>query len=415
MKILIINRYFCEISAVETLSWKTFQYLKKQGHDVYFFATDKKPYFIENYQYSKYFPKDRFNTLEYIKNPVSYYWDIEATKKLEKLLKEIKPNIAHINQPITLSIVKILKKYNIPIVWTLHDPSLVCPAATLKMGDGKICKEFYCKENKYINCLYHKCQNGKFEPSIRKTIRSYFNYNTNLYNDVDIYITPSIALKNLILESNINISKEKLFVLNNFIDKNSNDFEKVIDKNSYFLFVGRIVEEKGIKFLLNAISELPKDIQFVIAGTGKLDKYVLDFIKNNNLKNVKILGYVKQNEINNLYKKAIATIVPSNFFEIWGMVNIESFINKTPVIGSNIAAISEIVDDGENGFIFEVGDVKNLKEKILFYWNNLELAIEHGKNGYQKTIEKYLIDTYMSNLLKLYKKLMQDKVGANEN
>lgn len=408
MKVLLINRYFCEISAVETLSWKTFQYLKAQGYDVYFFATDKKPYYIEDYEYSKYFPKDRFKTIEYIKNPMSYYWDFDAAKKLEKFLKDIKPDIAHINQPITLSIIKVLKKYNIPIVWTLHDPSLVCPASTLKMGNGEICTEFYCKGNKYINCLYHKCQNGKLEPSVRKTIRSYFNNSVKLYKEVDLYITPSNALRNLILESGIGISEDKLLTLNNFIDLDTKDFKKIINKQSYFLFVGRIVEEKGIHFLLNAIKELPREIPFVIAGTGSLDNYVTNFIKNNNLNNIKFLGYIKQEEINNLYKNAIATIVPSNFFEIFGMINIESFINKTPVIGSNIAAIPEIIGDGKNGFIFEVGNIEKLKEHILTYWNNLEMAIEHGENGYQKTIENYMIDTYMNNLVEIYKNLINE-------
>lgn len=410
MKILIINRYFCELSAVETLSWKTFKDLKARGHDVYFFATDKKPYYIENYEYAKYFPKDRFKTIEYIKNPLSYYWDTEASNKLERLLQYIRPDIAHINQPITLSIIKVLKKYNIPIVWTLHDPSLACPASTLKMGNGQICNNYFCKNQKYINCIKHKCQDNRIEPTVRKTIRSYFNYYVNLYKDIDLYIAPSKALKNLILNANLGINPENIIVLNNFISYNLNyEIVKNINKDSYFLFVGRIVEEKGIKFLLKAIKELPKEIKFKIAGTGKLNKYVKDYISINNLSNVDFIGYVKQDEINSLYRQAIATIVPSNFFEIFGMINIESFINKTPVIGSNIGGIPEIVDDGVNGFIFDVGDVKKLKEHILTYWNNLDLALEHGENGYQKTIEKYMIETHMNKLVEIYKNLNNKK------
>ena len=415
MKILIINRYFCELSAVESLAWKTFNDLKAKGHDVYFFATDRKPYYIENYEYSKYFPKNRYSTIEYLKNPLSYYWDFEAANKLEKILEVVKPDVVHVNQTITLSTIKVLKNHNIPIVWTLHDPAIACPATTMKLNNNKYCNNFLCKNHQYYNCLIHTCQNNRLEPSIRKTIRSYVNYYSGLYREVDLYITPSVALKDLIVSSNCGINEKQICVLNNFIDTKENTFEKVIDKDSYFLFVGRIVEEKGIRCLMEAIKGLPRDILYVIAGAGNLEEYVRNFIETNNLHNVKCLGYVKQDNIHKLYQSAIATIVPSNFFEIFGMINIESFINKTPVIGSNIGGIPEIVENNKNGFIFDIDNTEQLKNCILTYWNNIELAKQHGENGYKKVIENYTQDIYMRKLISIYEKLIEERKAFCEN
>ena len=175
MKILIINRYFCEYSAVESLSYRLYEMLKNVGEDVYFFATDRKPYYEKNYNYSKYFPKDKLSFVEYIKNPISYYWDFEASKKLDKMIKDIKPDIVHVNQPITASIFKTLCKHNIPVVWTLHDSAIIC-GAYLKIGKKGYCKDFLCKNGFYLNCLLKKCKDDKFEPSLRKTILGYINY-----------------------------------------------------------------------------------------------------------------------------------------------------------------------------------------------------------------------------------------------
>ena len=407
MKILIINRFFCEFSAGESLSWNTYQYFKEQGHDVYFFATNKKPYYIENYEYSKYFPKDRFLFKEYIKNPISYYWDFEAMQKLELMLNDIKPDIVHINQPITMSIFKTLKKYNIPVVWTLHDSAIIC-GSSFKKGNKGYCN-FDCKDGNYINCLIHKCKDNKIEPSIRKTLLGYINFVFNSYDCVNRFITPSIALKNILLQSKLNLPKEKITVLNNFIDVPKEYFSKTLSKHNYFLYVGRLVEEKGIQYILKAMAELPSDINLVIAGKGPYEYSLKKMVSEYKLKNVKFIGYVKQSEINHLYLNAIATIVPSICFEVFGMINIESFACKTPVIGHNIAGIPEIIDNNVNGFIVEPKNITQLKNCILQYWNNLDLAIQHGENAYNKAKNVYSKEIYFKNLSNLYKEVLQDE------
>lgn len=394
MKILIINRYFCEISAVETLSWKTFQYLKEKGHDVYFFATDKKPYYIEDYEYSKYFPKDRFNTIEYLKNPISYYWDFDAAKKLEELISVVKPDIAHINQHITISVIKTLKKHNIPIVWTLHDTSIICPASTLKTGKNKYCKEFHCKNSEYYNCIKYRCQNNQLEPSIRKTIKNYLNKITKINEDIDLFITPSYALRKKILESNLKIDEKKIQVVNNFVNIKENIAEKVLNKDSYFLFVGRLVEEKGVQVLLEAMKTLPKEIKLKIAGIGNFEKELKDYVKHQNLTNVEFVGYVKQEQIDTLFPNAIATIVPSTMFDNFPTTTLESHANATAVIGADIGGITEQIIYGTDGYTFPTQDSKELAEKINFYWQNLEIAKEHGLNGYKKAKQMYTEDIY---------------------
>ena len=76
MKILYINRFFCEFSAGESLTYKTYQYMQSLGHDVYFFSTNKKPYFVGNYEYEQFMPKDKFSIIEYIfsKNSIPSFW-----------------------------------------------------------------------------------------------------------------------------------------------------------------------------------------------------------------------------------------------------------------------------------------------------------------------------------------------------
>ena len=177
----------------------------------------------------------------------------------------------------------------------------------------------------------------------------------------------------------------------------------------YFLYSGRIIQEKGIHYLLQAIKDLPHNIEIHIVGTGNEENQLKHYVKNNKLDNVKFLGFKTREELKEEYQNCIALIVPSNWFEAFGMVNIEAFINGKPVIASNIGGIPEIVENNINGLLFEPGNVEQLKECILKYWNNPELVVEHGENAYQKAINKYSENTYYQNLIKLYEEVLNER------
>ena len=108
------------------------------------------------------------------------------------------------------------------------------------------------------------------------------------------------------------------------------------------------------------------------------------------------------------YKNCIAVIMPSEIFETFGMVNIEAAIYGKPSISSNIGGLPDVVEDGKTGQIFEPKNVKQLKECILKYWNNRDLAIEHGKNAREKALTQYNEDLYFEKLMKIYEEVLEN-------
>ena len=404
MKILIINQFFNMQAGTEVISTGTFEILKKQGHDVYYYAFDKKPYYIKNYEYSKYFPKNNMSTLGYLKNPLKYYWNYEAANNLEKYIDEIKPEIIHIHSLMSPSILKICKRKNIPTVMTLHMLPSQCPATKFLHKNKEYCKEFKCKNGNYWHCILNKCGNGSLERSIRKSILSYIYNKTNAYSDIKYFICPSNALRDCVRLSNITKDKNKIITINNFLTNEELKTTPNYSNKGYFLYIGRLSKEKGLNYLLEALKDLPKEIKLKIVGTGEEEKNLKQYAKENNLNNVEFIGFKNREEIKEYYQSCIATILPCNWFEIFGMTNIESFINGKPVIASNIGGIPEIVEHNVNGLLFEPANVEQLKEHILTYWNNSELVVKHGKNGYQKAITKYSEDNYYKQLIRYYNK-----------
>ena len=396
-------------AGTEVISTGTFNILKKQGHDVYYYAFDKKPYHIENYEYSKYFPKNNMSTNAYVKNPLKYYWNYEAAKNLENLIDEINPEIIHIHSLMSPSILKICKKKRIPTIMTLHMMPSQCPATQFLYQNKKLCKDFKCKNGNYWNCIFNKCGNNSIERSIRKSLLSYFYDKTNAYSDIKYFICPSNALRDYVKLSNITQDKDKIITINNFLTDEELKTIPNYSNKGYFLYLGRLSKEKGVHYLIEAMKGLPQKIEIHIVGKGSEENSLKKYAEANNLDNIKFLGFKNREEIKEEYQNCIATILPCNWFENFPTTNMESFINGKPVIASNIGGIPEQVEHNKTGLLFEPANVEHLKECILTYWNNPELVKEHGRNGYEKAKTKYTEERYYKELMQVYKNILKEK------
>lgn len=406
MKILIINQFFNMQAGTEVISTETFNILKRKGHDVYYFSFDKKPYYLENYKYSKFFPRNNMSTLGYIRNPISYYWNIEAAKKLEYLINEIKPQIIHIHSSMSPSILQVCKKKNIPTVMTLHMFPFVCPATTFLYKNKEFCTDFKCKNGNYWYCILNRCGNNSLERSIRKALLSFIYNKTNAYSDVKYFICPSNALRDYVRLSNLTKEKNKIITINNFLSDEEVNTQPNYNNQGYFLYIGRLSKEKGVQYLLSAMKQLPRDIKLHIVGSGSEEQDLKKIANQHNLKNIEFLGFKNREEIKEEYQNCIATILPCNWFENFPTTNMESFINGKPVIASNIGGIPEQVENDKTGLLFEPANVEQLKDCILKYWNNPNLVIEHGKNGYNKAKEQYTEKRYYQELIKIYEEII---------
>ena len=402
-KILFINGSFKNDSGCAVIAQNTYKMFKNRGFDVEYYTTqgftnDK------TYKFSKYFP-EHFNTIsKYILNQWRYYYNWTSRKNIEKVLKEFKPDIVHVHSlrisSMTYSVLQPIIKNNIPIIMTLHDCFLICPTMRLIKGNGEFC-DAKCKGINKLHCILNNCDNT-IELNFRWAMMSFVNKLTNYDKYINKFIAPSNALKNLMIKYNNDINENNIVTINNFLLTDELKTKPNYANKGYFLYIGRLSKEKSVITLLQAMSGLPRDIKLHIVGTGSEEENLKKYAEENELHNIEFLGFKTGADIQDEYQDCIATIVPSNGFEIFGMINIEAFANGKPVIASNIGGIPEIVEHNVNGLLFEPGNVEQLKECILKYWNNPNLVIEHGKNGYQKAITQYTEERYYNQLIKLY-------------
>ncbi len=406
MKIILINSYYSPVGGAEIIAYNTYKLLKEAGHEIYFWGTDYQPYIDNDYEFIKYFTKYKGTTKDFLKNPFQYFYNKNAKKDLEKFINLIKPDIIHIHSLdfITGSILDCCRK--IPTVYTVHGANLFCPTGLLMLKNKQVC-DVRCKNNNYIHCVLNKCAKNKLEPSIRRALMLYVrNKNLDIINK---FITPSYALKELIIKANIGIEENKITVINNYIAEKELETNPNYLNKGYFLYAGRLSKEKGTKELLSAMSNLPREISLHIAGTGNEENNLKQYAKENNLHNVHFLGFLDREHIKIEYQNCIATILPSNCFDNFPTCNIESFAYGKPVIASNIGGIPEQVEHGKTGLIFKVGDIEQLKQHILTYWENNDLVLKHGENAFLKANKQYNEKVYLSKIIKIYQTLIDER------
>lgn len=411
IKILYINGSFDNSSGCAVIAKNTYEIFKNRNFEVAYFTT-KGATCERGYKYEKYFP-EHFNTItKYILNQWRYYYNRTAKSNIEKLLKDFAPDIVHVHSlrqsSMTYSVLAPIIKKRIPIVMTLHDTFLICPTMKLIKGNGNFCNAD-CKGLNKLYCILNNCGDTK-ELSFRWATMSYVNKITGFDKHIKKFITPSNALRDLMIKYNDDINENNIVTINNFL---SNDEIKDIQPNynnkGYFLYIGRLSKEKGVNYLLQAVKELPKEIELHIVGKGPEEENLKKYAGANNLDNVKFLGFKNRKKIKEEYQNCIATILPCNWFEIFGMTNIESFINGKPVIASNIGGIPEIVENNVNGLLFEPANVEQLKKSILSYWNNPELVVKHGKNAYEIAKEKFTEKNYYNNIKDIYVNILEEQ------
>ncbi|MDD3149737.1 MAG: glycosyltransferase family 4 protein [Candidatus Gastranaerophilales bacterium] len=415
MKILFVNDFLKPLGGAETYIINISQLLEKKGCKVFFFATNTGSDFEENYKYLKYFPEylnmKNSSKLHQFKNFFNFFYDNNAKKKFEEYINEIKPDLVHISSILyylTPSIIDVCSKKNIPIISTLHGVKFVCPS-NLMRSRNIYCDKAFCLSNNImnniVNCISNKC---KGKNAVNATISMFKIYLYRKYMDkIDYFICPSQAMYDFAVKAGIDTNK--MAIIPNYVSDLYLQDVPDYDSQQYFLYAGRLSREKGVHYLLKAMEKLP-DIKLRIAGVGQEEENLKKMARANNLKNVEFIGFKTGEEFKKEYKNCIASILPSNCLEAFGLTIVESFALGKPVIGSNIGGIAEIIKDGINGITFEPGNIDELANAIYRLNQDKNSAINMGKNGRNMVEKFYNAEHHSKKLIQSYELLTKQKV-----
>ncbi len=398
MNILQINKFFYLKGGSETVFFQERNFLKSKGHTVIDFSMDDKWNLPS--EYSRYFvPNTSYNDIESvvnkIKKAVSFVHSSVAVRKLELLLLQETPQIAHLHNiyhQLTPSIIPILKKYGVKVILTLHDCKLVCPSY-LALSNHRICTA--CSGGNFGRAFTVNCQKS-FTRSFLLSAEALFHKWRGSYDGVDLFLAPSRFIADLVSQR---VPAEKIKVLHNGVD--TDQFMPNYHDKGYGLYFGRLSKEKGVVTLLESHAGMKSSFPLKIVGTGPIAEEL-----KRNYPGVEFTGYQSGHQLADLISSAAFVVVPSECYENCSMVVLEAMAYGKPVIGSRIGGIPEQIEDGITGFLYKMGNQKELVEKMTRLAEDEGLRNRMGRAAREKLVKEYSLGEHNRKLLDTYQRII---------
>ena len=429
MNVLLVNNYYYNRGGDCTYLFSLQSVLKDRGHNVSIFSmnhpdnydSDFSEYFVSYINYDEEVKtKSLASGLKVAKRTV---YSSEAKRKLEELIKVQKPDVAHIqniHHHITPSIFVILKKYNIPIIWTLHDYTLICPNTSF-LCNGEICER--CQKRKYFWPSIVRCKKNSFAASTMAAVETSVHTILKYYELVDFFIAPSKFLRDKLIT--YGVDEKKILQLNNFTCFVDFSSEKEVD-DKYFMYLGRLSEEKGIKTLIDAAINLFQDrgnaagefndYKLKIIGGGPIMDKMMYYVRSMGVeKNIEFMGHQSHEKAMEVLKGSKFLVIPSEWYENFPYSVLEAFTLGRPVIASRIGGIPELVHNWDTGLLFEPGNSELLALKMKFLLRHPKKAEEIGRNAKEFMSGDIKAENHYLRLMEIYKRAIGKNTLKSNN
>ena len=323
----------------------------------------------------------------------------ETVRRIDALVARERPQVAHLHNiyhQISPALVHALDRRGVPMVHTLHDYKIVCPGY-LFMAGGRICE--CCRGGRYYRAIGHRCLLDSRAASLVGAVEAYVHRWLRTYEKVRFFLCPSRFLLEKIAE--YGVAREKLVHFPYFLPLE--EYQPRYERSDYFIYLGRLSREKGVPTLLAALRQRGGTrLTCRILGEGPLEEDLKRQAAQWGLDRVEFSGYLKGEPLQAAIRGAAFTVVPSEWYENLPFAVLESFALGTPVVGSRIGGIPEMVLDGQTGLTFPMGDSRALAEALDRMEARPEQAVEMGRAARRLIEEKYAPEPHMERLEALY-------------
>lgn len=401
--LLSINNYYYRRGGAETVFFNHNAMFAEAGWKVAPFSmqhpkNEPSPwsdYFIDELEFGHH-----YNAWRKARSAGKVIYSFEARRKLDSLLDAFRPDIAHahnIYHHISPSILPLLKKRGVPVVLTLHDLKIACPAYQMLARDG-VCER--CRDGNLSHVIRQRCIKGSLALSSLIYLESTLHRRLGLYRDhVDRFVVPSRFYIDKFVEWGWD--RDRFVHIPNVVD--AGGFEPDFNPGDHFVFFGRLSREKGILTLIRAAAAAGVPLQVI--GTGP-DEGECRAVAESSGGRVEFLGYRSGSELHRLIAAARAVALPSEWYENAPMSVLEAYALGKPVLGADIGGIPELIRAGETGAVFRSGDVVSLSEQLSrFAGMDDESVADMGREGRAWVADRFSRSGYMERTVALYREL----------
>lgn len=300
--------------------------------------------------------------------PFTAIYSLRTYREVKKLIRENKIDVVHVHNTLMMvspSVFYAAFRCHVPVVQTLHNFRMLCPAGSFFRGD-RICEE--CSEKGLQCSLKYGCYRGSKVQTFVSAAILKIHRMLGTYRKVNFICLTEFnkgKLSQLNKGRRAVVDMNKVYIKPNFTFQDIQGFESA-DKLDYFLFVGRVEALKGIDVVIRAFEQMP-DQRLVVAGDGPLMEQMKEYIREHNMSNVEFAGYLSKAQLQEKYERARAVIMSSQCYEAFAMTIAEAYSYGVPVIAGDVGNLRNMVEEGITGIRFTYDSPEDLVKKVQQY------------------------------------------------
>jgi len=382
MKVLVAHNFYQQPGGEDRCFRAETELLRRKGHEVV-------TYTVHN---------DRIDELNPLTSATKAIWNHSAYQEVAALIRQQRPDVVHFHNTFPLmspAAFWAAKKHGCPTVVTLHNYRFACPAGTF-VREARVCED--CAGHALPwPAVVHGCYRGSRLASTVVASSQFTHRLLRTWSEkIDVFIALTEFARQKFIECGI--AERKIALKPNFVDP---DPGPAAPGEGYALFVGRLSPEKGLGCLLKAWRTLPGTAALRIVGDGPLAGEVEAAAARSEA--IEFLGPKEPDEVMALMANASFLVMPSQWYETFGLVIVEAFARAKPVIASRLGAMRELVEDGETGLHFAPEDAQDLAAKVLWAVEHPDEMRAMGQNARRIFVERYGAEENYARLMEIYR------------
>lgn len=395
MKILLINYHYFIHGGPDRYFFNIKDLLEREGHTVIPFSFG----YTENFKtpHHDHFPSPisgsgtfllenlKLSFLKKIRYICKMFVNSEVEKKFIEVIQKERPDIVYsiyLSSSMLPKILQIAKqKFGIPVVYRLSDFHMFCPSYLFYRG-GHVCTE--CLDD-LTSAIRNKCVQSSSLASLLRVLQIAMIRKKHWYDSVDVFVCPSRTMQNFLLDGGF--PPEKVSLLPTFTQCLQG--ERSRDVEPYMLYFGKLTREKGVDVLLQAYNRLenPKyPLRLVGHCSREYRSHLLALLDDRHQLMVSFEEPLLGEAMWQTLRDSAFILQPAIWLENMPNTLLEALSAGKPVLVSNIGSLTELVSDGENGYLVPPGDVGALSDAL----NRLSTLADLQKMG-QNSYERYLL------------------------
>jgi glycosyltransferase involved in cell wall biosynthesis len=317
-------------------------------------------------------------------------------REFAALLDRFRPDVVHAHELFPMVspwILPLCTRRGVPVVMTCVDYRLTCPVVT-HLRDGQICTR--CTSGQLFWAALGNCRQNWAE-SVTMAMYGTMVRSFGLYmKHVGQLIAPSEFTRAWLVQ-HLGVSADRVTAIAPVVDVPATATESL--DGDYVAFAGRFAPEKGIHTFLEAAR---------LAGVPvKLSRNEQSLVTTDLPPDAAIVVTRGRDDLARFYRGARFVVVPSVWFETFGLVGAEAMSHGVPVVASRIGALAELVDDGVDGLQFEPGRADDLADKMRRLWASPELRRRLGSAAREKVVRLWSADRHFEQTNALYERQLQ--------